>query len=275
MSDFILRLQEQSPVAVIITSVALMLICGFLMTRITKLLRLPNVTAYIITGILLGPYCFKLIPDSVVSGMEFISDMALAFIAFSTGEFFRFGDLKKNGMKVVVITVMESLVASALVFVLCYPILKLNLAFSVVLASLAAATAPASTLMTIRQTGAKGDFVNTLLQVVALDDLVGLVAFSVAISVATVSQAGGAFSFWGIVQPLLMNVLVLILGGVFGFIMKMLMPKKALDGQSAYNKHSAAVRLLRNMFGAGNFAASRLYVHGNGLHQHHRRRQAI
>ena len=85
MSDFILRLQEQSPVAVIITSVALMLICGFLMTRITKLLRLPNVTAYIITGILLGPYCFKLIPDSVVSGMEFISDMALAFIAFSTG----------------------------------------------------------------------------------------------------------------------------------------------------------------------------------------------
>ena len=226
MSDFILRLQEQSPVAVIITSVALMLICGFLMTRITKLLRLPNVTAYIITGILLGPYCFKLIPDSVVSGMEFISDMALAFIAFSTGEFFRFGDLKKNGMKVVVITVMESLVASALVFVLCYPILKLNLAFSVVLASLAAATAPASTLMTIRQTGAKGDFVNTLLQVVALDDLVGLVAFSVAISVATVSQAGGAFSLWGIVQPLLMNVLVLILGGVFGFIMKMLMPKK-------------------------------------------------
>lgn len=141
MSDFILRLQEQSPVAVIITSVALMLICGFLMTRITKLLRLPNVTAYIITGILLGPYCFKLIPDSVIGGMEFISDMALAFIAFSTGEFFRFGDLKKNGMKVVVITVMESLVASALVFVLCYPILKLNLAFSVVLASLAAATA--------------------------------------------------------------------------------------------------------------------------------------
>ena len=129
MSDFILRLQEQSPVAVIITSVALMLICGFLMTRITKLLRLPNVTAYIITGILLGPYCFKMIPDSVASGMEFISDMALAFIAFSTGEFFRFGDLKKNGMKVVVITVMESLVASALVFVLCYPILKLNLAF--------------------------------------------------------------------------------------------------------------------------------------------------
>ena len=226
MSDFILRLQEQSPVAVIITSVALMLICGFLMTRITKLLRLPNVTAYIITGILLGPYCFKLIPDSVVSGMEFISDMALAFIAFSTGEFFRFGDLKKNGMKVVVITVMESLVASALVFVLCYPNLKHKLAFSVVMASQAAATAPASTLMTIRQTGAKGDFVNTLLQVVALDDLVGLVAFSVAISVATVSQAGGAFSLWGIVQPLLMNVLVLILGGVFGFIMKMLMPKK-------------------------------------------------
>ena len=67
-----------------------MLICGFLMTRITKLLRLPNVTAYIITGILLGPYCFKLIPDSVIGGMEFISDMALAFNSVQHGRIFPF-----------------------------------------------------------------------------------------------------------------------------------------------------------------------------------------
>ena len=240
MADFLLKLQEQSPVAVIITSIALMLICGFLMTRLTKLLKLPNVTAYIITGILLGPYCFKMIPQSVISGMEFISDMALAFIAFNTGEFFRFGELKKNGTKVLVITVLESLVASALVFILCYPILRLNLAFSVVLASLAAATAPASTVMTIRQTGAKGDFVNTLLQVVALDDLVGLVAFSAAISIATASQSGAAFSVWGVVEPLLINIAVLALGGLFGLIMKLFMPKK----RSTDNRLIISVALL-------------------------------
>lgn len=226
MPEFILKLQESSPVAVIIISVALMLLGGFLMTRITKLLKLPNVTAYIITGILLGPYCFKLIPQSVIDGMEFISDMALAFIAFNTGEFFRFSELKKNGVKVAVITVFESLLASVAVFILCYPVLRLDLTFSVVLAALAAATAPASTVMTIRQTGAKGDFVNTLLQVVALDDLVGLVAFSTAISVATAALSGSAFSVWGVMQPLLVNIAVLILGGVFGYIMKLLMPKK-------------------------------------------------
>lgn len=240
LSDFILKLQESSPVAVVIISVAFMLFGGFLMTRITKLLKLPNVTAYILTGILLGPYCLKLIPETVVSGMEFISDMALAFIAFNTGEFFRFSELKKNGAKVAIITVFESLLASVLVFILCYPILHLNLAFSVVLAALAAATAPASTVMTIRQTGAKGDFVNTLLQVVALDDLVGLVAFSAAISIATASLSGAAFSVWGVVKPLLINVAVLILGGVFGFIMKFMMPKK----RSADNRLIISVALL-------------------------------
>lgn len=225
--EFISRMQENlSPVAMIIISIALMLFGGFLMTRVTKLLKLPNVTAYIITGILLGPFCFKLIPKTVIDGMDFISDIALAFIAFNTGEFFKLSDLKKNGMKVVIITVFESLLASFLVFGLCYFILRLNLAFSIVLGALAAATAPASTVMTIRQTGAKGDFVNTLLQVVALDDLVGLVAYSVAISVAVASQAGGAFSAWGVIKPLLINIGVLALGGAFGLLMKWLMPKK-------------------------------------------------
>ena len=225
--EFISRMQENlSPVAMIIISIALMLFGGFLMTRVTKLLKLPNVTAYIITGILLGPFCFKLIPKTVIDGMDFISDIALAFIAFNTGEFFKLSDLKKNGVKVVIITVFESLLASFLVFGLCYFILRLNLAFSIVLGALAAATAPASTVMTIRQTGAKGDFVNTLLQVVALDDLVGLVAYSIAISVAVASQAGGAFSAWGVIKPLLINIGVLTLGGAFGLLMKWLMPKK-------------------------------------------------
>ena len=173
-----------SNVSIIVISVALMLISGFAMTRITKQLRLPNVTAYIVAGILLGPYCFNMIPSGVVNGMSFIADIALAFIAFSTGEFFKFSTLKKSGTKVLVITILEACFASVLVFIAVYFFLGLELNFAIVLAALASATAPASTVMTIRQTHAKGDFVETLLQVVALDDVVGLLAYSIAISVA-------------------------------------------------------------------------------------------
>ncbi|MBR6051992.1 MAG: cation:proton antiporter [Clostridia bacterium] len=216
-----------SPVAQIIISVSLMLFFGFAMTRLTKLLRLPNVTAYIVTGILIGPYVLNMIPQNVIDGMDFLSDIALAFIAFSTGEFFKLSEFRKNGAKVVVITLFEALLASVFVFVMTYFVFGLNLAFSVVLAALASATAPASTLMTIRQTGAKGDFVSTLLQVVALDDLVGLLAYSVAISLAlaSTSKAGGS-AFSNVVLPFIKNIGVLILGGVFGWFMKLLMPKK-------------------------------------------------
>ncbi len=208
----------------VITSVSLMLICGFAMTRLTRLARLPNVTAYIITGILLGPFCLRLVPQPVIDGMDFLSDIALAFIAFSTGEFFRLSSLKKNGMKVVVITLLEALVATIVVFCVMYFVLHLNLAFSIVLAALASATAPASTVMTIRQTGAKGDFVETLLQVVALDDLVGLVAYSVSISVALASLSGRGFQPMLLFRPILMNIGVLLLGGVFGLLLKLLIP---------------------------------------------------
>ena len=204
-----------------------MLFGGFAMTRITKKLKLPNVTAYILTGILLGPYVFNLVPETIVIGMDFLSDIALAFIAFSTGEFFKFSILKKNGNKVIVITIFESLMASLLIFIVMFFILKMNLAFSIVLSALAAATAPASTVMTIRQTGAKGDFVNTLLQVVALDDIVGLLAYSIAISIATASMhATNSIHILSIIKPLGINIAVLIVGGIFGLLMKLLMTQK-------------------------------------------------
>lgn len=123
-------LGETSNVAIIIISVAIMLLCGFLMTRITKKLRLPNVTAYIVAGILIGPFCLNLIPQSIIEGTEFLADIALAFIAFSTGEFFKFSKLKTSACKVVVITLAEALAASLAVFVLSFWILHLNLAFS-------------------------------------------------------------------------------------------------------------------------------------------------
>ncbi len=224
----------------IITSIAFMLFGGFAMTRLTKLARLPNVTAYILCGILLGPYCLGLIPQSVIGGMDFLSDIALAFIAFSTGEFFKLSALKKNGAKVVVITVFEALLASVVVFCVAFFALGLSLPFSVVLAALASATAPASTVMTIRQTGAKGDFVDTLLQVVALDDIVGLIAYSVAISVALSSLEGGGFHFKTLVLPLLTNLAALVLGGLFGFFLKLLMPQK----RSTDNRLIISVALL-------------------------------
>ena len=230
-----------SPVAGVIISIALMLFSGFAMTRLTKLARLPNVTGYILAGVLLGPYVLNLVPQRILDGTDFLSDIALAFIAFSTGEVFKLPVLKRNGMKVVWITIFEAVLASAFIFILTYCVLRLELAFSIVLAALASATAPASTMMTIRQTGAKGDFVDTLLQVVALDDVVGLVLYSVAISVALASLSGGSgFSFETLGKPVLLNLLVLLLGSVFGLFMKLLMPQK----RSTDNKLIISVALL-------------------------------
>ena len=219
-----------SDVSVVIVSVALMLFSGCAMTRVTKRLRLPNVTAYIVAGILMGPYCMNLIPGRVVTGMSFVADIALAFIAFSTGEFFKFSTLKKSGAKVMVITVMEACLASVLVFIVVYFVLGLELNFSIVLAALASATAPASTVMTIRQTHAKGDFVETLLQVVALDDMVGLLAYSIAISVALASMTGD-FHAGSIVKPILLNIIVFVLGGLFGLFLKLLLHKRSTDNR--------------------------------------------
>ena len=217
-------LQRSSPVSDIIIPIALMLFSGFALTRVTKRLHLPNVTAYIVAGILIGPYCLDLVNVNIIEGTDFIADIALAFIAFSTGEFFKFSTLKKNGIKVCIITFLEAAVASVLVFILSFYILKLGLSFSMVLSALASTTAPASTVMTIRQTGAKGDFVNTLLQVVALDDVFGLVAYSIAIS-AAISANSGSFSLSSLISPIIFNLLVLLLGGLFGVFMKLLMPK--------------------------------------------------
>ena len=240
LNNFYDKLQKQSPVAVIIIAIAIMLLCGFLMTRITKKLKLPNVTAYIVTGILIGPFCLNLIPQTIITGTEFLADIALAFIAFSTGEFFKFSKLKNNAGKVVIIALAEALTASLFVFILTFWILRLNLAFSIVLAALASATAPASTMMTIRQTQAKGDFVDTLLQVVAYDDIVALLAYSIAISVAVSSSTGAALGIWDIILPILKNLGVLALGGVFGLLMKLLIQKK----RSTDNRLIIAIALL-------------------------------
>lgn len=233
------KIGEQSSAAVIL-SVAVMLLSGFLMTRLTKKLRLPNVTAYIVAGILIGPFCLDLVPKGIIDGTGFLADIALAFIAFGTGEFFRLPKLKTSAGRVIAITLAEALAASLCVFVVTRFLLRLDLAFSIVLAALASATAPASTMMTIRQTGSKGDFVDTLLQVVAYDDIVALLAYSAAISVALSASAGEAFRLSTLLPPILSNLGVLALGGVFGVIMKLLIHRK----RSTDNRLIISVALL-------------------------------
>ena len=245
MEKFYEKLQIASPVSVVVLSIAIILAAGFLLTRITKLLKLPNVTAYVVAGIIIGPFCLKAVPESVIDGSAFVSDIALAFIAFSAGEFFRFSSFKGKGKQLVVITLFESLMASLLVFLLTYCILRLGMAFSLVLSALASATAPASTLMTIRQTKAKGDFVDTLISVVALDDVVSLLAFSVAISVATASVAGSVDAK-AVALPIVYNVLMIALGVGAGYLLKLLMTRRSTD-----NRLIVSVALLFVLCGVG------------------------
>ena len=232
-------LASLSPTASIILSVALMLFVGFAVTRLTKLVKLPNVTAYILTGVMLGPYCLNLIPATVVDGMDFLSDITLAFISFNMGEFLRFEMLKKNAVRVLVITLCEALLAASAVFLVLYFLLGLPLPLTVVLAAMAATTSSTSTVTIIRQTGAKGDFVNTLVQVAALDVIVGLMAYSVAISVAGALEGAG-LSVGSVILPLVTNLGIMVLGGGFGFLMKLLMTRK----RSTDNRLIIALALL-------------------------------
>ncbi len=226
-----------NPTALVVLSVALMLFLGFAMTRITKHLRLPNVTAYIITGILLGPYFLDIIPANVVEGTDFLADIALAFIAFCVGEHFLFSTFKKNGMKSLIIAVFESIAAALLIFILLFVVLRLELALSLVLSTLAAVTASTSTMMTIRQMKAKGDFVNTLLQVIAIDNVLGLVAFSISLSLAaTISgneMTGSVFA--NIALPIAKNIAMIVLGILFAYLLLWFIHK---------SKHSKDNRLI-------------------------------
>lgn len=226
MTWFIDALGNTSHVTQVMVSIALIMICGYLMSRLTKLAKLPNVTGYILAGILIGPYCLNLIPSDIVTGLDFLSDIALAFIAFSIGEYLKFSNFKKHGKRIVVITLFESLISVVLVFVVLFFILKLNLSFCLVLSALSAATAPASTIMTIRQTKAKGEFVDTSLQVIALDNVISIVMFSVALSVAIATLFGGGVSFDEIGMPLLKNFIALVVGIGLGFLLKVLIKSK-------------------------------------------------
>ena len=214
----------------IVISLGIILILGFLMTRLTKLLKLPNVIAYLLVGILIGPSVINLIPGEFISRTSFISDVALVFVAFTAGEFFKFGAIKKSLGKAIVITAIESIVTFGLIFVLCFLIFNLGVPFSLVLASLASATAPTSTIMTVKQTSAKGHYVTTLLEVLALDGVFALVLYTISISVFVGMADGSTLSFMDIGWPLLKMVICLVIGIAFGFALKFLISSKRTTG---------------------------------------------
>ena len=216
----------------IVISIGIILILGFLMTRLSKLLKLPNVIAYLLVGIIIGPSLFKinLIPEEFISRTSFISDVALVFVAFTAGEFFKLDVIKKSLGKSIVITAIESVVTFALMFTLCFFIFGVDkVPFSLVLASLASATAPTSTIMTIKQTGAKGNYVNTLLEVLAIDGVIALILYTISISIF-MGTAHGMLSFSDVAWPLLKMVICLAIGVVFGFILKFLISSKRTTG---------------------------------------------
>ena len=199
---------------------AIMLFAGLLFGRLLKLVKLPNVTGYLIAGLVLGPFVTKILSAEQVESLSVISNMALAFIASTVGLSFKRSYFKRVGMTPVVIALLEALVA---VFLVQGALIAagFDVAFSIVLGAIAAATAPAATIMVIKQYGAKGPVTDTLMAVVAIDDAVALVAFGFAVSIAgVISGNGGGNIFLSILQPLWQVFLSLLIGAVMGVLFK-------------------------------------------------------
>ena len=197
--------------------VAFAMIGGLALSRAVKKIHLPNVTGYLVAGLLIGPCVFKLVPQEALSGLAIVTQAALGFIAFSIGGEFKLASLKAIGKSCVIITFFQALTATFLVdavLIACGFPLPMCLA----LGAIATATAPAATLMVVRQYRAKGELTNTLLPVVAIDDAIGLVVFSVSIAVAKALASGQAASMRSMVlEPLLEIVLSLVIGCAIGF----------------------------------------------------------
>lgn len=217
--------------AVILISLSLMLIAGFLVTRFTKMLGLPNVTGYIVAGILMGPYVSGVIPVGIAENMGFVGDIALAFIAFDVGKFLEREVLAKTGRQVITITLFESLVTGIVVTLSMHYLLSVSWRMALLLGAIGTATAPASTMMTINQYQAKGNFVNMLLQVVALDDVVCLITFSIVIAFVDAME-NGIINFATVILPVVLNILALVLGFLFGILLsKILTPTRSDDNR--------------------------------------------
>lgn len=206
----------------IIIEVALILFSGLLFGRLVKFIKLPNVTGYLIAGLLLGPSVFNLIPISMVHGFDVISDIALAFIAFSIGSEFNIKYFKKVGSSPIIIAIAEAMGAS--IFVTGSLLLfGFDAKLSFMLGAIAAATAPAQTIMVINQYKSKGSLTSMLISVVAIDDAVALIGFGVTATIIRMLSATLSNNIIiSILNPVYELVISLVVGGTVSILMKVL-----------------------------------------------------
>ena len=213
-------------------SLSLAVLLGLFMSRLAKLCKLPAVTAYLITGILIGPFClghlgiegigFQSLAQ--VEGLDLFSNVALGFIAFAIGNEFRLSSLQQTGKQAVIIGIVQALAATVLVDAVligaCFVFSdKITLPAAITLGAIAAATAPAATLMVVRQYKAKGPLTDLLLPIVALDDAVGLVVFAVSFGIAKALASGTVDLVSILVNPLIEIAGSLLLGALMGYLL--------------------------------------------------------
>ena len=211
------------------------LFAGLILSRLAKVLKLPAVTAYLVAGVIIGPFCLGMLGDYLnvpwlgfvsledVESFSIISDVALGFIAFSIGNEFRMKELKQIGKQATIIGILQAVITTIVVdaaLIGLHFIIpdKFPLPAAIILGAIASATAPAATLMVVKQYKAKGPVTSTLLPVVALDDAVGLVLFAVSFGIAKAFIAGQVSIVSILVEPVLEVVLSLALGLVMGLI---------------------------------------------------------
>lgn len=215
-----------------LVSISVAMFAGLMMTRVLKRFKLPDVTAYLIAGVLTGPYLLGRlgVPGlgftsfEMLDRIDIISDVALGFIAFSIGNEFRLSQLRQTGKQALVIGVLQAVVTTAVVdaALLIFHALRpdvLSSAAAITLGAIAAATAPAATLMVVRQFKAKGEVTELLLPIVALDDAVGLVLFAVSFGVARALGGGVVDVFSVVINPMIEIVSSVLLGAVAGFVL--------------------------------------------------------
>ena len=203
----------------ILTYMAIMLLAALLAGKVVKKLKLPNVTGYLLIGLLLGPHCLRILSQDLLDEMGVVTEYALGCIAFSIGAEFKISFLKKVGKAPIVIGVLEGLGAVTVVDTTLL-LLGYDVTFALAMGAIASATAAASTLMIVKQYKARGPVTNTLLPVVALDDAVALMAFGISMAVANViSSHGDAPIGKLLVAPLIEIVGGLAFGALLGIVM--------------------------------------------------------
>lgn len=230
MKEGVIMICFVSTTSSVLLSLSIALLAGLLMSRVVKLIKLPAVTAYLIAGIIVGPFLlgsFNIdgigITSSELEGLRILSELALGFIAFAMGNEFRLSQLKKIGKSATIIGIFQAVFTTIIVdgaLIGLHFIIpdKFSLEAAIVLAAIATATAPAATLMVVKQYKAKGPVTDILLPVVALDDAVGLIIFAISFGIAKSINTGSVDIIGIVVEPLLEIILSLGLGAILGLL---------------------------------------------------------